>query len=216
MAGQVDGMQMNRGARREPRITVKQAISPPNLVTYLRIVIIPAVLVVMYFDSRTNAFLAAIIFTVASLTDFVDGYLARRFDMVSVLGKFLDPLADKLLVMGALVMLVHLGRVYAWMVIVILAREIVISSLRSIAATEGYVIAARELGKQKTVFQMVGIWCLLVHYDYRIGFLADPVDFHRLGIFLLLISIVFSVLSAVDYFVGFARSVVAEDRREGA
>ena len=191
----------------------RQAVSLPNIITYLRILIIPAVLLIMQADSRRNAFIAAMLFAGASVTDALDGYLARRFNLISIIGKFLDPLADKLLVMGALVMMVHLGRVSAWIVFVILAREIIITALRTIAAGEGLVIAAREWGKQKTAFQMVGIWSLLVHYPHTL-LTEEPVDFHKMGTYLLYISVVFSVLSAVDYFVSFFKTVMEKEARE--
>jgi CDP-diacylglycerol--glycerol-3-phosphate 3-phosphatidyltransferase len=185
----------------------QNALSPPNLVTFVRILAIPGVLFVMQSDSPRNAFIASMIFAVASATDALDGWIARRFNLISMLGKFLDPLADKLIVLGTLIMLLHLGRVSAWIVFVLLARDIIINGLRTIAMGEGLVIAARELGKQKTAFQMVGVWALLVHYPYELEPLPGPVDFHRIGTWLLYISVVFSIVSAVDYFVSFARSV---------
>jgi CDP-diacylglycerol--glycerol-3-phosphate 3-phosphatidyltransferase len=190
----------------------KQALSPPNLVTYARILAIPGVLVVMQSDSPRNAFIAAMIFASASATDALDGWLARRFNLTSILGKFLDPLADKLIVLGTLIMLLHLGRVSAWIVFIILARDIIISGLRTVAMGEGMVIAARELGKQKTAFQMVGVWMLLVHYRYELEPIAEPVDFHRIGTYLLYISVFFSVVSAIDYFVSFFRTMMRQDR----
>jgi CDP-diacylglycerol--glycerol-3-phosphate 3-phosphatidyltransferase len=187
----------------------RQALSLPNLITFGRILAIPAVLAIMQSDSRRNAFIAAMIFALASATDALDGYLARRFNMTSVLGKILDPLADKLLVLGTLIMLLHLGRVSAWIVFILLARDIIINGLRTIAIGEGLVIAARDLGKQKTAFQMVGVWALLVHYAYTVEPLSEAVDFHRIGTFLLYISVVLSVASAIDYFVSFYRTMVA-------
>lgn len=194
----------------------KQALNLPNLITYVRILAIPAVLVVMQSDSRPNAFLAAIIFAVAASTDALDGYLARRFNLTSVLGKLLDPLADKLIVLGTLVMLLHLGRVSVWIVFVLLARDIVINGLRMIAMGEGLVIAARDLGKQKTAFQMVGVWMLLVHYTYPIPPLPGTVDFHRIGTWLLYASVVLSILSAVDYFQLFFRTMLEKERAAAA
>jgi CDP-diacylglycerol--glycerol-3-phosphate 3-phosphatidyltransferase len=192
----------------------KQALSLPNLITYGRIAAIPAVLATMQSDSRRNAFVAAMIFAAASATDALDGYLARRFNMTSVLGKLLDPLADKLIVLGTLIMLLHLGRVSAWVVFIILARDIIINGLRTIAIGEGLVIAARDLGKQKTAFQMVGVWMLLVHYTYTLPPLSEPVDFHRIGTVLLYISVFFSVTSAIDYFYGFYKTIVRRSRSE--
>lgn len=184
----------------------KAVFNLPNLITYGRILAIPAVLAAMAFDSPQNAFLAAMIFAFASATDALDGYLARKYNLISLLGKFLDPLADKLIVNSVLIMLLHLGRVPVWVVIVILAREQTITGLRGIAASEGMVIAARELGKTKTAFQMVGLWALLVHYPYDLISGSAPIDFHRMGLVFIYISVFFSVVSALDYFVGFARA----------
>ena len=160
----------------------RQALSLPNLITYGRILAIPGVLAFMQFDSRRNAFIAAMIFAAASVTDALDGYLARRLNLISDLGKFLDPLADKLIVMGTLIMLVHLSRVSVWVVIILLARETIVSGLRAIAATEGLVIAARDLGKKKTAFQMVGLWALLINYRYQLPPFAEPFDFLLAGL----------------------------------
>lgn len=191
------------------RRVFRHAFSLPNVITYLRILAIPAVLLILRSDSRRNAFIAAMIFAVASLTDFLDGYLARKLNLISFIGKFLDPLADKLLVTGCLVMLVDLGRVSPWVVFIILAREIIITTLRTLAMGEGTVIAARDLGKQKTAFQMVGTWALMVHYDYPLLDFIFPenVNFHRVGTVLLYISVFFSILSAGDYFWGFVKGL---------
>jgi CDP-diacylglycerol--glycerol-3-phosphate 3-phosphatidyltransferase len=192
-----------------------QALALPNLFTYARILAIPGVLFIMQFDSPRNAFVAAMIFAAASATDAIDGYLARKFNMISIIGKFLDPLADKLIVMGTLVMLLYLGRVNAWIVFVILARDIIISGLRTIAMTEGLVIAAREFGKHKTAFQMVGIWALLVHYPHTV-LTAEAIDFHRLGSYFLYISVFFSIVSAGDYFRSFFKTLLDTPSRAQA
>lgn len=190
----------------------RQALNLPNLITYLRVLAIPAVMWVMSSDSPRNAFIAAMIFAVASASDALDGYLARRYNLSSLIGKFLDPLADKLLVMAVLLMLLELGRAPVWVVAVLLARETIITGLRAIAAGEGLIIAARELGKAKTALQMVGLWALLLHHPYPIGFFDEPVDFHRLGLVLLYLSVLLSVASALDYFRGFVRAVEGAER----
>lgn len=186
-----------------------EALYLPNLVTYVRILLVPAVVFVMQFDSPRNAFLAAMLFAAISVTDFLDGFLARRFNQVSVIGKFVDPLADKLLVLGVLVMLLDLGRVSPWVALIILAREIVVTTLRTLAVNEGLVIAARDLGKQKTALQMIGLWALILHYPYPFLDFAfdDPVDFHRIGTYFLYVSVAFSLVSAGDYFRGFFRGI---------
>ncbi|MCC7386645.1 MAG: CDP-diacylglycerol--glycerol-3-phosphate 3-phosphatidyltransferase [Deltaproteobacteria bacterium] len=198
---------MNEPSKERTDPLGRQALSLPNLLTYLRVLAIPAVLLFMAFDSPRNAFIGAMIFAAASVTDAIDGWIARRWNLTSVLGKFLDPLADKLLVLAALLMLLDLGRMPVWVALVLLAREMTVTSLRSIAATEGLVIAARDLGKKKTAFQMVGLWALLVHYPYPIELFDAPIDFHRLGLGFIYISVFFSLLSAWDYFAGFVRAV---------
>jgi CDP-diacylglycerol--glycerol-3-phosphate 3-phosphatidyltransferase len=183
--------------------------SIPNLVTLARIAAIPAFLAYAYYESRTNSFLAALIYAAVAATDFLDGWLARRLQLETVIGKFLDPLADKLIAMAALVMLVHLGRVGAWVVILVLAREFAVTGLRSIAMSEGIVIAAGREGKYKTAIQLVGITFLLLHYRYPIHFLffTADVDANRVGTALVYLSLVFSLWSAWSYFAGFLEAV---------
>lgn len=195
----------------------EQALSLPNLVTSIRILAIPAVLAVMQQDSPTNAFIAAVLFGLAAGTDALDGWLARRYDQVSAIGKLLDPLADKLLVMGTLLMLIALDRVSAWLAFLILGREMFVTGLRSIAASEGLVLAAGKLGKQKTAFQMVGLWCMIVHYAYPV-FWSEPASFHRIGLGLLIVSVAFSLLSAAEYARAFAQAIdkASPGRRPGA
>ena len=184
----------------------------PNLITYARVAAIPAVVWLMYRADPRSSFLATALYCAASTTDYIDGWLARRMGQTSVVGKFLDPLADKLFVMAALVMCVYLGRVPVWAVVVLLARETTITGLRSIASSEGMVIGAGFAGKMKTAFQMVGLLFLLLHYAYEVSFglFSVRIDMHAVGIVLLYISLFFSVYSAGEYFVGFVRHLVDE------
>ncbi len=138
----------------------------PNILTLCRIACVPIIMVLLFSESREAGFWAAAIFSAACVTDWLDGYLARKWELVTVMGKFLDPLADKLIVMAALIMLIPLDRVPAWAVFLIIARETLVTGLRSVASSEGIVIAASNLGKYKTIFQMVAIIGLLLHYDY--------------------------------------------------
>jgi CDP-diacylglycerol--glycerol-3-phosphate 3-phosphatidyltransferase len=203
----------------------------PNMLTMCRILVIPLVLFFVYYESRVNSFIAACLFGLASVTDFFDGWLARRKGLTTVLGKFLDPLADKLIVTSTLVMLIPLGRIPAWVVVLLLARELSITGLRSIASSEGMVIAASQGGKWKTAFQLTGILGLLIHYPYPIavitpalhelvvgtwlhGLLAEVgipvrpwVDFHVVGLWLIYLSLFFSVFSATQYIARFVRAV---------
>jgi len=185
----------------------------PNGITLARIASIPVFLVFTWYESRLNSMLAALIFTIAGATDFLDGWVARRRGLVTVIGKFMDPLADKLVVVSALVMLVHLGRVAAWVVIVIMAREFIITGLRAVASSEGIVIAASQEGKYKTSLQIAAISFLLVHYRYAVDFLVGTVtvDANAAGTMLLYLSLGFSLWSAVRYLVDFIRAVYRKD-----
>lgn len=179
----------------------------PNILTLLRILLIPPLVVILFSPSRQAGFFAAALFAVASITDWLDGYLARRLNIVTMLGKFLDPIADKLMVMSALIMILPFGRVPAWMVLVILGREIVITGLRSIASSEGIVISASMLGKYKTIFQIVAILGLLLHYDYYWFFgVENPylyANMHNIGMFFLWIATIITIWSGIDYLVRF-------------
>lgn len=181
----------------------------PNLLTLARVAAVPIVLVLMLSDSRSSGMWAAAIFGMAAATDFVDGWLARKWGIVTVLGKFLDPLADKLIVMVALIMLIPLGRVPAWAVFIILAREIIVTGLRSIASSEGIVIDASDLGKYKTIYQMVAIPGLMLHYDYYWFFGMEwqlfQVNMHNFGIFFFYIALALTLWSGFDYLQKFFR-----------
>ncbi|MGM0555019.1 MAG: CDP-diacylglycerol--glycerol-3-phosphate 3-phosphatidyltransferase [Myxococcota bacterium] len=187
----------------------EDVLNLPNLLTLFRIFLIPVVCLFVYFGDPMSGLIAVILFAVAGVTDWLDGYLARKRNLVSLTGKFLDPLADKLLVMGVLVMLLPLGRLSPWIVIIILAREFAIMGLRSIAAGEGFIIAAGQGGKFKTAFQMVGILGLVIHYEYMVDymFIEFRMNFHLVGLWILIISVVFSLSSAFEYFRGFLEAI---------
>ena len=189
------------------------------MLTLSRIVGIPLVMVFIWGGSPRDCVIAAWIYSLATVTDYLDGWLARRQGLVTVMGKFLDPLADKLMVMAMLVMLVALSRVSAVLVIVILAREMTINGLRAIASSEGLVIAAGELGKLKTAMQMIGVMCLLVHYPYTVYFLGlheGVVDFNKIGVLLMWGSVVLSLMSAGTYFRDFFRALDIKRREPEA
>jgi CDP-diacylglycerol--glycerol-3-phosphate 3-phosphatidyltransferase len=209
-----------RSARRHRRRTLRDdALNLPNLLTMARIVVIPLVLVLLDRGGPRDCYWAALLFAGAAITDFLDGYLARRQNLVSVLGKFLDPLADKLIVMASLVWMVPMGRVAAWVVVLLLARDIGITGLRSIAASEGVVIAAGESGKAKTALQMVGILMLMLGYPYRMNFILfdlGAVDFVHVGRGLIYISLVYSLASAAQYIGLFATTVEAQQSRKSS
>jgi CDP-diacylglycerol--glycerol-3-phosphate 3-phosphatidyltransferase len=189
-----------------------QILNLPNILTMMRIAAIPLLAALLMSPSRNAGFWAAALFSAASITDWLDGYLARRMGIVTVFGKFLDPIADKLLVMAALIMILPFNRVPAWMVLVILGREIIITGLRGIASSEGIVIQASDLGKYKTIFQIVAIIGLVLHYDYS-WFLGIPhslltVNMHNVGMFFLWIATALTVWSGVDYLARFTKVLV--------
>ena len=194
------------------------ALNLPNLLTMGRVAAIPLVLWLMWIDTRETNFWAMMLYSAAAVTDFIDGYLARRMGLTSLLGKFLDPLADKLIVLATLVMMVAQGRMPALgvvAVIIIAARELSVTALRTIAISEGVVIAASRGGKDKTAVQMVAVLALILHDTYYMdyGFYEGIVDMNAVGLWLLYLSVVFTVTSAGEYVALFVDAVEAKDRR---
>ncbi|MBK8168854.1 MAG: CDP-diacylglycerol--glycerol-3-phosphate 3-phosphatidyltransferase [Sandaracinaceae bacterium] len=200
----------------KPRRSIREdAFNLPNLLTMLRVCMIPVVLWLL-LDGRPHMnFWAAIVYSIAAITDFLDGWLARKRGLISVLGKFLDPLADKLLVMATLVFMSEMGRVPTWATIIILARELSVTSLRTIAMSEGVVIAASQGGKEKTALQMVALLMLIVHHTYYVNFgvATVPVHMHSIGLVLLYASVVFAVTSGGEYMKLFVEAVEAKEKR---
>ena len=187
----------------------KDILNLPNMLTMMRVILIPVVIVLLSIGSPSACFWSAVFFGVAAGTDFFDGYLARKMNLVSVTGKFLDPLADKIMVMAVTVQLTSMGWLESWIPIVLLLRELAIQGLRQIASADGMVIAAGTGGKLKTACQLVGLVGLLLHYTYTIdfGFASMELHYHRVGWWLLVLSIFFSLISAVQYFAGFYRAI---------
>ncbi|MBW2507487.1 MAG: CDP-diacylglycerol--glycerol-3-phosphate 3-phosphatidyltransferase [Deltaproteobacteria bacterium] len=196
----------------------EDAINLPNLLTMLRIALIPGVLFLLWEGTPKSNFWAAILYIGTALTDLIDGYLARKWGQISVLGKFLDPLADKLLVMATLIWLAYLGRLPflgVVAVIIMLGRELSITALRTIAISEGVVMAAMRAGKDKTALQMVAILMLIVHQSYTVyfGFYQTEFDFAGAGLVLLYISLGLALFSAGEYFKLFVDAVDAKEER---
>lgn len=204
----------------------------PNLLTFARILMVPILVVVLMTKVSNHEIIGAVVFWIASITDLLDGYLARRYKQVTRLGKLLDPLADKLLVAGALLSLVELNLAPAWMVFIIIAREFAITGLRGIASEEGVTIAAGALGKWKFGFQVAAISCLLfgptldawmfqwteieifrffIHLNKPFSF------FWGMGVLLLWAAVILAIWSAIVYFRDFwklmgARIMSADSR----
>jgi CDP-diacylglycerol--glycerol-3-phosphate 3-phosphatidyltransferase len=198
----------------------EDAFNLPNALTFGRIVMIPLCLWFLDQDTARSGFWAAIVFTAAAITDVLDGYLARKLNVVSVLGKLIDPLADKLIVMACLVWMVPMGRMPGWAVIVLLAREFSVTALRGVAASEGVIISAGQEGKTKTALQMIGIIALLAGYPYHVHlfglFDLGVVDLSKVGRIFIYLSLVFSVASAAQYVGLFAEAVEAKEEKRKA
>jgi CDP-diacylglycerol--glycerol-3-phosphate 3-phosphatidyltransferase len=171
----------------------------PNGLTIGRIMAVPLIVLLLFYPGKVVSFVAAMIFLFAAITDGFDGYIARKQNVVTTLGKFLDPLADKLLVITSLIMLIHLGRVPAWIVAIIAGREMAVTGLRAIAINEGLIISASQLGKYKTLLQVIATTTLIGHYSYY------SIDLHNVGMIFLWAALALTVWSGLEYFRGFLR-----------
>lgn len=176
-----------------------QLLRHPNTLTLYRILAVPVIVVLMLYPNRFFAFVAAIVFSAAAITDYLDGYLARRFDLVSSFGKIMDPVADKLLTCTALIMLTSHGWIPGWMVCVIIGREIAVTGLRNFVAENRADVSASALGKYKTGFQVAALIPLLWHYPFL------GIDFHAIGMVFLWGALILTIWSGVDYFIRFRR-----------
>ena len=175
----------------------------PNSLTLFRIFLVPFLVVVLL--TKYSDWVGLSIFLVAAITDYFDGYFARRMKKITRLGTLLDPIADKLLMSAAFISLVELGLARAWMVVIIIGREFAVSGLRAIAAQQGVTIAASPLGKTKLISQVVAIALLIVSYELG--------EFRFTSEIALWVVVLFSIVSGVDYFLKFARSVLRDEAR---
>jgi CDP-diacylglycerol--glycerol-3-phosphate 3-phosphatidyltransferase len=177
-------------------------VNAPNVLTVLRILLVPVLVVALLDATPSGDLLAAIVFVVASLTDLLDGYLARTRNAVTTFGKLMDPIADKLLIVAALVALVSLDRLAAWVAMVIIGREFAVTALRMAATQQGVVIAASPLGKAKTCFQIAAVLALIA--------VGTPTP---LWVELLVdATVVVTVVSGADYFLGLRRRLGERER----
>jgi CDP-diacylglycerol--glycerol-3-phosphate 3-phosphatidyltransferase len=184
----------------------------PNLVTMGRVVLIPFVLFFMDNFSPLRSFIASLLYLGAAAGDALDGYLARSRGQVSMLGKFLDPLADKLIVTAVLVFMVSLERTRPWVVVVLIARDLAVNGLRSIASAQGLVIAASDSGKIKTALQLVAIMMLLIYFRYPVLGTSIMLDYYRAGTYVLYISVAVSLFSGAQYMRHFLVAALRQPR----
>lgn len=171
-----------------------------NKITLLRMFMAPVVVVLLYFQGPVVCLVATGAFVFASLTDWVDGYIARRENMVTSFGKFLDPLADKVLICSVLIMFVELNWVPAWVTVIMVCRELIVTGLRAMAIDEGIVLAADRYGKAKTILQIFAIVPLMIHYPL-LGF-----DLQLIGKILLYMALVLAVFSGANYLYDFYKN----------
>ncbi|MCP4721148.1 MAG: CDP-diacylglycerol--glycerol-3-phosphate 3-phosphatidyltransferase [Desulfobacteraceae bacterium] len=174
---------------------IKEVVLTPNFMTISRIVAVPIIVVLLMSESRITTFIAAVLFSLASITDYFDGYLARSLGLVTKLGKILDPLADKLLVSSTLVMLVSLGFMPGWIACVIIGRELAVTGLRCVLIENNQDVAASWLGKYKVGFQIAAIIPLTLHYSYL------GINFNAIGGLFLYGALLFTIWSGLDYFI---------------
>ena len=169
----------------------------PNMMSMLRFASAPILVLLLILGGPIYSFIAAIIFSLAAITDLLDGYIARRTQQVTKFGQLIDPIADKILIISVLIMMIPMddGRIPAWMVFIIVAREIMVTGLRAIAAGEGVIIPASGEGKLKTTFQISAIIPLLIHYTYF------GIPFHLIGYYLIWIAVVLTLWSGINYFI---------------
>ncbi|AIS52465.1 CDP-diacylglycerol--glycerol-3-phosphate 3-phosphatidyltransferase PgsA [Thermoanaerobacter kivui] len=166
-----------------------------NKITMLRLFLIPIFMFFMFTNLPYKDVVAATVFAFAALTDKIDGYIARRFNQITNFGKFMDPLVDKIMVSSALVALVQMGRIQSWIVVVILAREFLITGIRTVAADKGVVIAASNYGKYKTTFQMIAVITLMLN-NYPFSLINFP-----FATIMVYIALILTIYSGVDYLV---------------
>jgi CDP-diacylglycerol---glycerol-3-phosphate 3-phosphatidyltransferase len=185
----------------------------PNFLTLGRVVLVPPIVALLFFPGKLPSAVAGGIFLIASLTDFFDGFVARRLKVESSFGRFLDPIADKVLVTSALIMLISLDRVPAWVVMLIISREVAVSALRAITKTWNTTLKPSPVGKLKAVFQFAAVVPLIVHYEYQI---IIPIDFHAVGTVLIYVAMGLTLWSGIDYFVKFYREYECSEDDSGA
>ncbi|HYS56330.1 MAG TPA: CDP-diacylglycerol--glycerol-3-phosphate 3-phosphatidyltransferase [Thermoanaerobaculia bacterium] len=186
-----------------PRDNVRNEIwNLPNSLTLFRIFLVPLLVVVLL--TKWSDFLGLGIFLLAAITDYFDGYFARRLKKTTRLGALLDPIADKLLMSAAFISMVELGLAKAWMVVIIIGREFAVTGLRAIAAQQGVTIAASPLGKTKMITQVIAISLLIVAYELG--------EFRFTSVIALWLVMLFALVSMIDYFIKFARAVLLDNR----
>ncbi|MFB3926515.1 MAG: CDP-diacylglycerol--glycerol-3-phosphate 3-phosphatidyltransferase [Syntrophales bacterium] len=178
-----------------------EVINLPNIITMLRISVIPVLFLMLLDPGPVLSLIIAAFFITASVTDLIDGYIARKYGIVTKIGKILDPVADKLVINTAMILMIPLGRIPAWIVAIIIMRDIAVDAMRHIYSLRGLVIAASRLGKQKTFSQIVAVSALLIHYP------LFGIDSHTVGMAVIYVALILTIWSGADYMMKFYRWV---------
>jgi len=186
-------------------ISKNETFNLPNTITLLRISIVPFLFVLLLEPGEFWSLILAILFAVASITDIFDGYFARKYNLITTMGKFLDPIADKLIVNTAMILMIPIGRIPAWIVAITIIRDLIVDVIRSIASSEGHCIQASSLGKQKTLAQIIAVTALMIHYS------IFGIDAHIVGTVILYIALFLTIYSGIDYFIKFYQTTVRKD-----
>jgi len=179
----------------------KRVFNLPNAITMLRVGIIPVLFFLLLSPDSTGSLVIAGIFVIAALTDLLDGYIARRYQIVTTMGKFLDPIADKLVVNTAMILMIPIGRIPAWIVAIIIIRDFTVDGIRTIASSEGVIIGSSRLAKQKTLCQVFAVTALMIHYPFL------GADAHLVGIAILYVALFLTLYSGLDYMMKFFKEI---------
>ena len=182
-------------------ISRHETFNLPNTITLLRISVVPFLFILLLSPGEFWSLILAILFVIASITDFFDGYIARKYQMITTMGKFLDPIADKIMVNTAMILMIPIGRIPAWIVAITIIRDLIVDVIRSIASSEGIYIQASTLGKQKTVAQIIAVTALIIHYS------IFGINAHAVGMVILYIALVLTIFSGFDYFIKLYRNI---------
>ena len=178
---------------------MRDVFNLPNTISLIRMGVIPILFFLLLSPRPLMSLVIAVLFIAAALTDLLDGYIARRYHIVTTMGKFLDPIADKLIVNTAMIMLIPIGRIPTWIAAMIIIRDFIVDGIRNIASSEGLIIDASPLGKRKTLCQIFAVSALMIHYPFF------GVDAHAVGMVILYIALWLTIHSGIDYIVIFYR-----------
>jgi CDP-diacylglycerol--glycerol-3-phosphate 3-phosphatidyltransferase len=186
-------------------ISKHETFNLPNTITLLRIGIVPFLFILLLEPGEFWSLILAILFVIASITDVFDGYFARKYNLITTMGKFLDPIADKLIINTAMILMIPIGRIPAWIVAITIIRDLIVDVIRSIASSEGYYIQASSLGKQKTLAQNIAVTALMINFS------IFGVNAHNVGMVILYIALFLTIYSGFDYFIKFYKTTLQKD-----